>query len=51
MRIGVLMASHTPADKIEESVFEIVNQLNRGAHLITSTAERERFAEFESHRG
>ena len=45
LRIGMLMASHTSPDKLEEAVFEIVNQLNRGAHLFTSTAERERIAE------
>ena len=45
LRIGTLMASHTPPDKLEEGIFEIVNQLNRGPHLITSIAERERIAE------
>ena len=45
LRIGMLMASHTSPDKLEEGIFEIVNQLNRGAHLITSIAERERVAE------
>jgi len=45
LRIGMLMASHTPPDKLEEEIFEIVNQLNRGHHLITSIAEREHIAE------
>ena len=45
LRIGMLMASHTSPDKLEEGIFEIVNQLNRGSHLITSIAERERIAE------
>ena len=45
LRIGMLMASQTPADRLEEQVFEIVNQLNRGAHLITSIGEIERIAE------
>src|SRR5216684_3578621 len=45
LRIGTLMASHTPPDKLEEGIFEIVNQLNRGSHLVTSAAERERIAE------
>ena len=45
LRIGRLMASQTPPDKLEEGIFEIVNQLNRGAHLIASIAERERVAE------
>jgi predicted ATPase/signal transduction histidine kinase len=47
LRIGMLMASHTAPDKLEEGIFEIVNQLNRGAHLITSVAERERIAELD----
>jgi len=34
-----------PPDAIEERVFEIVSQLNRGAALITSGEERERLAE------
>jgi predicted ATPase/signal transduction histidine kinase len=45
LRIGMLMAWHTAADKLEEGIFEIVNQLNRGAHLVTSIAEHERIAE------
>src|SRR5262249_140772 len=45
LRIGMLMASHTPPDELEEAIFEIVNQLNRGSHLTTSIAEHERIAE------
>jgi PAS domain S-box-containing protein len=45
LRIGrVLLASKT-ADGLAEHVFEIVNQLNRGAALITARDERERLAE------
>src|SRR6202023_1588132 len=33
--IGRLLTVHTPAGKREEAVFEIVNQLNRGAALVT----------------
>jgi PAS domain S-box-containing protein len=43
--IGRLLTVHTPAEKREEAVFEIVNQLNRGAALITSSDEREQLAE------
>jgi transcriptional regulator with GAF, ATPase, and Fis domain len=43
--IGMLMASHTPLDKLEEGIFEIVNQLNRGSQLITSIADHHRVAE------
>src|SRR5439155_19779545 len=45
LRIGRLLAEHTPAEKREEAIFEIVNQLNRGAALITSQDEREQLAE------
>jgi PAS domain S-box-containing protein len=45
LRVGRLLAAHTCADRREEAIFEIVNQLNRGAALITSREEREQFAE------
>ena len=45
LRIGKLLVAHTPQEKLEEGIFEIVNQLNRGSHLITSAEERERVAE------
>jgi PAS domain S-box-containing protein len=45
LRIGRLLAAHTPPEKREEAIFEIVNQFNRGAALITSRDEREQLAE------
>jgi len=45
LRIGRLLAAHTPAEKRKEAVFELVNQLNRGAALITSRDECEQLAE------
>ena len=45
LRIGRLLAAHMPAEKREEAIFEIVNQLNRGAALITSGGEREQLAQ------
>ncbi len=45
LRIGRLLAAGIPPDKREENIFEIVNQLNRGAALITARDERERLAE------
>jgi PAS domain S-box-containing protein len=43
--IGRLLVAQTPSQRREESIFEIVNQLNRGAALITSRNEREQLAE------
>ena len=45
LRIGLLLAAHTSPAKREEAIFEIVNQLNRGSHLITSVEEREQVAD------
>ena len=45
LRIGRLLADHTPPAKRDEAIFEIVNQLNRGSHLIVSVEERERVAD------
>ena len=45
LRIGMLLAEHTPAAKREEAIFEIVNQLNRGSQLLTSVEDRERVAD------
>ena len=44
LRIGRLLVAHTPPDKREETIFEIVNQLNRGATLMTSPDEREQLS-------
>src|SRR5262249_37897565 len=46
LRIGRLLAAHTPSGEREEAIFEIVNQLNRGGALITAPDEREQLAEF-----
>jgi predicted ATPase len=45
LRIGRLLAANTPVEKREEAIFEIVNQLNRGAALIRSCDEQEQLAE------
>jgi PAS domain S-box-containing protein len=45
LRIGRLLAAHTPAQRRDETIFEIVNQLNRGTALITELDEREKLAE------
>jgi predicted ATPase len=46
LRIGRLLAARAPPGQRDESIFEIVNQLNRGATLITAREEREQLAEF-----
>src|SRR6266581_136953 len=45
LRIGRLLVAHTPPEEREETIFELVNQLNRGAALITAHEEREQLAE------
>ena len=45
LAIGRRLASRTLPRAIEESVFEIVGQLNRGVALISSGKERERLAD------
>lgn len=45
LRIGRLLGAHTSSEERDEAVFELLNQLNRGATLITSPGERERLAE------
>ena len=44
LRIGRLLVAQTPPEKREEAIFEIVNQLNRGAALVTARDEREQLA-------
>ncbi|AJD39932.1 multi-sensor signal transduction multi-kinase nodulation NodV-like protein [Rhizobium gallicum bv. gallicum R602sp] len=46
LRIGRLLAANTAPELIDDNVFEIVSQLNRGAALITSAEEREQLAKF-----
>jgi PAS domain S-box-containing protein len=45
LQIGRLLEAHTPSEKREAAIFDIVNQLNRGAALIASQGELERLAE------
>jgi PAS domain S-box-containing protein len=45
LRIGRILAESTPPERLEEAVFDIVDQLNRGSSLITEIREREQAAE------
>jgi PAS domain S-box-containing protein len=45
LRIGRFLASQTVPDERDENIFEIVNQFDRGAALITAPKEREQVAE------
>jgi Protein kinase domain len=46
LQIGRQLVAYTPLERREEAIFEIVNQLNRGAVLIDSRDELEQLAEF-----
>jgi PAS domain S-box-containing protein len=46
LRIGRMLEMHTPPEKREEAIFEIVGQLNRGAALIADQKERDQLGEF-----
>jgi len=46
LRIGRLLAKHTPPERLEDAIFEIVNQLNRATHLLDSHGERVQLARF-----
>ena len=46
LRIGRRLVAHTPAERLEEAIFEIVHQLNGAAACISSRAEKEQLAEF-----
>src|SRR6516165_9918047 len=47
LRIGRQLAARTSPKEREHWIFEIVNQLNRGAALISSRDEKEQLAEFD----
>src|SRR5260221_6062261 len=44
LRIGRLLAARTTSELLDESIFDIVNQFDRGAALITTEREREQVA-------
>jgi predicted ATPase/signal transduction histidine kinase len=47
LRVGRRLLAATPPEELEERIFDIVNQLDRGSGLLSSAAERERLAELD----
>jgi PAS domain S-box-containing protein len=45
LRIGRVLAARTPAEDLEENIFDIVSQFGRGAALISTQEEREQVAQ------
>lgn len=45
LRIGRAIQARTPRHRLEENIFPIVNQLDRGAALVTAPEERDALAE------
>ena len=45
LKIGQLLLQNTPPDKLEESIFDIVNQLNVGINTIIQPAEKIQLAQ------
>jgi PAS domain S-box-containing protein len=46
LRVGRMLVARTLPGKLDEAIFEIVNQLNRASSLVAAPEEREQLAEF-----
>ena len=44
LSIGKLLLENTPADKVEEKIFDIINQLNVGIDCLTQQSEKDELA-------
>jgi predicted ATPase/serine phosphatase RsbU (regulator of sigma subunit) len=45
LKIGQQIKAHTPTEVLDENIFDIVNQLNLGAELLTEQSERDELAQ------
>ncbi|OUL24890.1 ATP-binding sensor histidine kinase [Nostoc sp. 106C] len=45
LKIGQQLLQNTPPEQLEENIFDIINQLNLGASLITAQSQKQRLAE------
>ncbi|OUL17654.1 serine/threonine protein kinase [Nostoc sp. T09] len=45
LKIGQQLLQNTPPEQLEENIFDIINQLNVGASLITAQSQKQRLAE------
>ncbi|KAI8822869.1 uncharacterized protein EV422DRAFT_565727 [Fimicolochytrium jonesii] len=46
LKVGQLLIMYTPPNEVQDRIFEIVNQLNKGQSLITSERAREECAKY-----
>ncbi|MEH1777726.1 MAG: AAA family ATPase [Nostoc sp.] len=51
LQIGRLLLENTQENKLEENIFDIVNQLNEGVELITECSERDNLAKLNLQAG
>ncbi|HEY9613635.1 trifunctional serine/threonine-protein kinase/ATP-binding protein/sensor histidine kinase [Allocoleopsis sp.] len=45
LKVGQLLLKNTQANELEENIFDIVNQLNIGAELLTQQSEKDKLAQ------
>jgi PAS domain S-box-containing protein len=51
LRVGRRLLDRTPTERLDENIFEIVNQLNRGVALVSDRRELDQIAEFNAKAG
>lgn len=51
LRVGRRLLAHVPPERLDENIFEIVDQLNRGVALVSDRGERDQIAELNVRAG